>query len=223
MAQLFSPRADQRLRLGLLAGAGLVLLAAGSGFAWVRSGTAWAVGKPAPQPIPFSHAVHAGGLGLDCRFCHAGVERTADAGMPSAETCLGCHERVWNVTAQFAPLRAAIARGAAVEWSSVSRLSDHARLSHVAHTQAGLACSTCHGAVEEMPRTVRAESLSMGFCLDCHRDPSPRQRPASAVMARDYLATGEPHALRPHGLQALRYEHYGVEVSPLTRCSTCHR
>ena len=223
MAQLFSPRADQRLCLGLLAGAGLVLLAAGSGFAWVRSGTAWAVGKPAPQPIPFSHAVHAGGLGLDCRFCHAGVERTADAGMPSAETCLGCHERVWNVTAQFAPLRAAIARGAAVEWSSVSRLSDHARLSHVAHTQAGLACSTCHGAVEEMPRTVRAESLSMGFCLDCHRDPSPRQRPASAVMARDYLATGEPHALRPHGLQALRYEHYGVEVSPLTRCSTCHR
>lgn len=223
MAQLFSPRADRRLRLGLLAGAGLVLLVGASGFAWVRSGTAWAVGKPAAQPIPFSHAVHAGGLGLDCRFCHAGVERTADAGMPSAETCLGCHERVWNVTAQFAPLRAAIARGAPVEWSSVSRLPDHARLSHVAHTQAGIACSTCHGAVEEMPRTVRAENLSMGFCLDCHRDPSARQRPASAVMARDYLPTGEPHALRPHGLQALRYEHYGVEVSPLTRCSTCHQ
>ncbi|WP_338664881.1 cytochrome c3 family protein [Pararoseomonas sp. SCSIO 73927] len=223
MAQIFSPAADARLRLALVIGAALLLLGLASGFAWVRSGTAWRVGEPAPQPIPFSHAVHAGGLGLDCRFCHAGVERAADAGMPSAETCLGCHERVWNVTAQFAPLRAAIARGAAVEWSSVSRLPDHARFDHSAHTAAGVACGTCHGKVEEMPRTVKAETLNMGFCLDCHREPAAQQRPAGSVFARDYVPTGEAHALRPHGLQSFRYEHYGVEVSPLTRCSTCHR
>ncbi|HEY8610862.1 MAG TPA: cytochrome c3 family protein [Roseomonas sp.] len=222
MAQIFTERADARLRLTLLVGAALLLLIGVAGFAWVRSGSAWAIGKPAAQPIPFSHAVHAGGLGLDCRFCHAGVERTADAGMPSAETCLGCHERVWNVTAQFAPLRAAIARGAPVEWASVSRLPDHARFDHAAHTGAGVACETCHGKVQDMPRTVKAETLSMSFCLDCHRNPAD-QRPASAVLARDYMPAGQPHAVRLYGLQAQRYEHYGVEVSPLTRCSTCHQ
>ncbi|MBP0444436.1 cytochrome c3 family protein [Roseomonas sp. SSH11] len=223
MAQIFTPRADARLRLALIVGAGLVILIGASAFAWVRSGTAWAVGEPAPQPIPFSHAVHAGGLGLDCRFCHAGVERMAGAGMPSAETCLGCHDRVWNVTAQFAPLRAALARGAPVQWSSVSRLPDHARFDHSAHTQAGVACSTCHGEVQEMPRTVKAETLNMGFCLDCHRDPAPNQRPAAAVMARDYVPTDGTRDLRPYGLQVQRYEHFGVEVSPMTRCSTCHQ
>jgi hypothetical protein len=211
MAQIFTTQADARLRLALIVGAALVLLIGAAVFAYVRSGNAWAIGRPAAQPIPFSHAVHAGDLGLDCRFCHAGVERRTDAGMPSAETCLGCHERVWNVTAQFAPLRAAIARRAAVEWSSVSRLPDHARFDHAAHTQAGVACESCHGKVQEMPRTARAETLSMGFCLDCHRNPAAGTQPAAGP------------AVRPQGLQSLRYEHYGVEVSPLTRCSTCHR
>jgi len=223
MPQIFTPRADSRLRLVLIVGAALALLLGAAGFAWVRSGPAWAVGRAAQQPIPFSHAVHAGSLGMDCRFCHAGVERAADAGMPTAETCLGCHERVWNVTAQFAPLRAALARGTAVAWSSVSRLPDHARFDHSAHTNAGVNCGTCHGKVEEMPLTVKTETLSMGFCLDCHRDPTPAQRPAAAVMARDYIPTGEPHALRPHGLQGLTVQHYGVEISPLTSCSTCHK
>ncbi|MFC0386101.1 cytochrome c3 family protein [Muricoccus vinaceus] len=210
MAQIFSARADTRLRLAVIIGLAIAVLAGAAGFAHVRSGAAWAIGRPAPQPIPFSHAVHAGGLELDCRFCHSGVERRADAGMPSAGTCLGCHDRVWNVTAQFVPLRAALARGTAVEWASVSRLPDHVRFDHAAHTVAGVGCESCHGKVEEMPRTVRAETLSMGFCLDCHRDPGSRQVTAASAM-------------RPHGLQARRHLHYGVEVSPLTRCSTCHR
>ncbi|RYI26592.1 MAG: cytochrome C, partial [Acetobacteraceae bacterium] len=119
MPQIFSPRSDRRLRLALVIGASMLLLILAVGFAYVRSGAAWAIGKPVAQPIPFSHAVHAGGLGLDCRFCHAGVEKAADAGMPTAETCLGCHSRVWNVAPQFAPLATALARGMPVEWSSV--------------------------------------------------------------------------------------------------------
>jgi hypothetical protein len=212
MPQLFSPRADWRVRVGLAVLAGLVLLGAVTAYALARSGTRWAVGRAAPQPIPFSHAVHAGGLGLDCRHCHAGVERTAAAGMPSAETCLACHDRVWNVAAQFTPLRAAIARGTAVEWSSVHRLPDHARFHHGAHARAGVTCETCHGRVSEMPVTVRAEPLHMGWCLDCHRNPEPQQRlPADEATAN------------PFGLAAQRYGHLGIEVSPLTRCSTCHR
>ncbi len=109
-----------------------------AGFAYARSGAAWAVGRPAPQPIPFSHAVHAGGLGLDCRFCHAGVERTAAAGMPTAQTCPGCHARVWNVTPQFAALTTALALGTPVEWASVHRLPDHVRFHHGAHLRSGV-------------------------------------------------------------------------------------
>lgn len=223
MAQLFSKRADSRLRLAIGFACAVLLLSGATGFALVRAGQTWAVGYPAEQPIPFSHAVHAGGLGLDCRFCHAGVERTADAGMPSAETCLGCHDRVWNVAAQFAPLRTALAGGTAVQWASVSRLPNHVRFDHAAHTTAGVGCVFCHGAVQEMPRTVRAETLSMGFCLDCHRDPTASQ-PRAVETTTGGLPAGEAaFAPRPHGLRALRYMHFGVEVSPMTRCSTCHR
>jgi hypothetical protein len=199
MPQLFSPRADRRLRITLTLGACALVVAVVAGFAFVRSDRAWGVGVAAPQPIPFSHAVHAGGLGLDCRYCHAGVEGAAGAGMPTAETCLGCHRGVWNVTAQFAPLETALALGQPVTWSSVHRLPDHVRFHHGAHVAAGVGCATCHGDVAGMARTVKAETMSMGWCLDCHRGP--------AAAARET-------ALVAHG---------GVEISPLTRCSTCHR
>ncbi len=137
MTQLFSRRDDARLRGAVLLGAALMLFAAGTALVYARSGTAWRVGEAAQQPIPFSHAIHAGQLDLDCRSCHSTVERRADAGMPTAETCLGCHERVWNVSAQFAPLRSALALGDPVIWSSVNRLPDHVRFHHGAHSAAG--------------------------------------------------------------------------------------
>lgn len=221
MPQIFSPRSDRRLRLALAIGAAALPLLLALGFAYVRSDAAWAVGVPAAQPIPFSHAVHAGSLGLDCRFCHAGVERAAAAGMPTAETCLGCHARVWTVAPQFAPLATALAQDTAVAWASVHRLPDHVRFHHAAHVQSGVACQTCHGPVWEMPRTVKAETLSMGWCLDCHREPAPRQRPVERVFDREPAAGPPPE--RPFGLAAQPVLHQGIEVSPLTRCSTCHR
>lgn len=226
MTQVFSRRADTRFRIALWLIAAAVLLAAGVAFAAARSGLTWRVGVPAPQPIPFSHAIHAGELGLDCRFCHAGVERVASAGMPTAQTCLGCHERVWNVAAQFAPLTTALALDAPVEWSSVHRLPEHSRFHHGAHTAAGAACETCHGKVWEMARTVKAETLHMGWCLDCHRDPAPLLRPVGAVFDRDYQGPPAPPGQAaeriPH-LGAETVSHLGIEIPFLTRCSTCHR
>ena len=121
--------------------------------------------------------------------------------MPTAETCLGCHTRVWTVTAQFAPLETALATGVPVTWSSVHRLPEHVRFHHGAHVAAGIGCTACHGDVAAMPRTVKVETMSMGWCLDCHR--------------------GTAGALRQ--AEAPRFTHAGIEVSPLTRCSTCHR
>lgn len=206
MPQIFSPHADRRLRLSLwfavvsLAALGL------SAWALARSDGAWNIGVAATQPIPFSHAVHAGNLDLDCRYCHATVERRAEAGMPTAETCLGCHRQVWNVAAQFAPLESALELATPVPWISVHRLPGHVRFHHAAHVASGVACAQCHGDVRAMPRTVKVETLSMGWCLDCHRQAGAAQSTTTADLP-----------------PAPQHVHYGIELSPLTRCSTCHR
>ncbi|MBX9697963.1 MAG: cytochrome c family protein [Acetobacteraceae bacterium] len=224
MPQLFSPHADRRLRqaVGFGALAGLAILVAG--FVFVRSDRAWGVGQAAPQPIPFSHQIHAGQLGLDCRYCHAGVERAASAGMPTAETCLGCHSRVWSVSAQFAPLETAISLGVPVVWSSVHRLPEHVRFHHAAHVAAGVGCGTCHGDVAAMPRTVKVQTMSMGWCLDCHRSPGTRLPPEAGIATMPGATVDAPGPDPAAGaVAARRIEHFGVEISPLTRCSTCHR
>ena len=199
MAQLFSPRADTAFRVALVLTGLSVLGAAALGYVWSRSGSAWNVGKPAPQPIPFRHDLHAGTLGVDCRYCHASVERAADAGMPSAQTCMTCHSKVWVGASTLEPLRSSLALGQPIAWTSVHRLPAYAYFHHGIHVAKGVACETCHGRVDQMPKTVKAETMSMGWCLDCHRGP--------AAAARET-------ALVAHG---------GVEISPLTRCSTCHR
>lgn len=204
MAQLFSSRADRRLRLAAVVAALLAALAGATAYAVARSEATWRIGGAATQPIPFSHAVHAGGLRLDCRFCHAGATQAAGAAMPASEVCLGCHARVWAVSAQFAPLQDAIATGGAAQWASVHRLPDHVRFHHGAHAASGVACAACHGAVETMPRTVKTEALNMGWCLDCHRDPQAR-------------------GVRPVGIGLQIDQHEGAEIHALTRCTVCHR
>lgn len=223
MPQLFSPRTNSRLRWGLVLVAAMLTGAAVLGFTLVRSDRAWGVGTPAPQPIPFSHALHAGGLGTDCRYCHATVERAADAGMPSAELCLGCHNQIWTGAAALAPLRDSVALGTPIEWHSVHRLPDHVGFHHAAHVTAGVACETCHGQTWTMPETVKVRTMSMGWCLDCHRAPEARQRPPEAVFDRDWPGATDAGGHRPGGEDALLVRHFGVEISPLTRCSTCHR
>jgi hypothetical protein len=213
MPQLFSPRADRRFRLALALTALAAIGAAALAVALARSDRAWAVGRAAPQPIPFSHALHAGGLGLDCRYCHAEVERAAGAGMPTAALCLGCHDQVWTGAAVLGPLRDSIELDTPIAWASVHRLPDHARFHHAAHVQAGVACESCHGRVWEMPQTTKVHPMSMGWCLDCHRDPAPRLRPVEAVFDREWRGPSDAAAAA----------HAGLGLSPLTRCSTCHR
>ena len=225
MTQIFPRATDAWVRRAAVIALAAAVFAAATLFFVARSGAHWRVGEAARQPIPFSHAIHAGQLNLDCRNCHNSVERAADAGMPTAQTCLGCHQNVWNVSPQFAPLRTALALDAPVAWASVNRLPDHVRFHHGAHTRAGVSCATCHGAVWDTAQTVRAETLSMQFCVDCHRDPDPRRRPADAVFARVW-GENERRAATPApltGLGARTAVHGGVEVAAMTACSTCHR
>ncbi len=216
MAQLFTPQATTAFRVVLaLVPVSLAVLGAVA-YGWARSGPAWNVGRPAPQPIPFRHDLHSGSLQVDCRYCHASVERAADAGMPTAETCMSCHSQVWAGASVLEPLRTALALNQPIRWVSVSRLPPYVSFHHAIHVTKGVACETCHGRVDEMAKTVRAETLSMGWCLECHRDPAPRLRPRDAVFAFGW----RPHDQEaPQDRQALDR----VAAKRLTSCSTCHR
>lgn len=213
MTQLFGRRASTGFRIAVL---GLPVLVAGlliaSALYW-RSGAAWSVGEPAEQPMPFQHDLHVGGLGLDCRYCHGSVERAANAGMPSAQTCLTCHSQVWAGLATLEPMRTSLALDVPIPWQSVHRLPAFIVFHHGAHVRAGVGCETCHGRVDRMARTVKAETLSMAWCLECHRDPAPRLRPPDAVFEMGWIGEGRPAGDPPPA----------ATQSRLTDCSTCHK
>ena len=216
MTQLFSRRASRLLRVSLLVLPLLVGALLGGLYFYLRSDGAWNVGVAAPQPIPFRHDLHAGELGLDCGYCHASVENTASAGMPSAQTCMTCHSQVWPGIASLEPLRTSLAFDAPIEWTSVHKLPGHAFFHHGIHAAKGVACQTCHGRVDQMAETVKTETLSMGWCLDCHRNPGAHLSEPDAVFSMVDKATT---ALSGQELMAL----HDVIVDNLTDCSTCHR
>jgi len=127
------------------------------------------------QPIKFSHAVHAGQNKIDCLYCHNGAEFSKAAGIPSASVCLNCHMVVREGTRsgrfEIEKIFTALERKKPISWIKVHNLPDHAFFSHAQHVGAGkMACQTCHGQVEQMDRITQVSDLSMGWCVNCHRD-----------------------------------------------------
>ncbi len=174
MTQLFRPSANRALVAVFAAAALAFALVVAAGAIIVRSDSFWNVGAPIAQPVPFSHAVHAGELGMDCRYCHSGVEVAATAGIPTVETCMGCHSRVWTAASALAPLHASAATGEPLAWARVHQLPDHVRFHHGIHVARGVGCAACHGDVARMAQVRQVEAMSMSWCLDCHRDPHAR-------------------------------------------------
>ena len=175
------------------------------------------VGYEPEQPVPYSHRLHAGELGMDCRYCHANVERSFEAMVPPTQTCMGCHSQIRTESARLAPVRESWETGRPVEWVRVHRLADHAYFDHSVHLASGVGCVTCHGRVDRMEVVRIDQPLSMGWCLDCHRDPEENIRPLSRVTDMDWTrdeATSEEQA-EMQGLLA--------RATPPENCSGCHR
>ena len=166
------------------------------------------------QPVPFSHRIHAGQLGMDCRYCHSTVERQNHAAIPPTETCMGCHERIHPESPKLAPVRESWATGRPIPWVRVHDLPDYAYFNHAAHVQKGVGCASCHGRIDQMEVVHQVEDLSMGWCLNCHRNPEPHLRPKHLVTKMDYAATD------PEKQKQLRVAY---NVNPLESCGTCHR
>ena len=218
MAQLFRPAATTAFRLAILAAIiGVLALFAGS-YLYLRSDWFWRVGESAAQPIPFSHELHVSGIGVACAFCHSTAERFAHAGMPSAQTCLTCHSQILQGATVLEPLRTSAALRQPVQWSSVHRLPSFVYFHHGAHVSRGITCETCHGRVDQMRETRKVHTLSMGWCLDCHRNPDMH------IGSTDFgskLSQMDAPSDPPVGKSSLFVSK--VFASPLTDCSVCHR
>lgn len=178
------------------------------------------VGYAPEQPVPYSHRLHAGELGMDCRYCHANVERSAEAMIPPTQTCMGCHAVVWPSTEagssgysqRLQPVHESWASGDSVEWVRVHKLPDHAFFDHSVHVAVGVGCTTCHGRVDQMDVVRQEQPLAMGWCLDCHRDPEPALRPPGEVTNMAWENDGSFDSAAAV-----------ATVNPPEHCSGCHR
>jgi hypothetical protein len=216
LPESFHPRANTIFRLVLLGLVTAVVLVAWGGALIVRSPYENYQNVPREQPVPFSHEHHASGLGIDCRYCHASVETSSFAGIPATEICMNCHSEMWAASRTLAPVRESYRSGRSLEWTRVHDLPQFVYFAHNIHLSKGIGCSTCHGRVDRMPLTWKAEPLTMEWCLNCHRHPEQYVRPREHVFDMAYAAPRDQLALGSR----LVHE-YGIRS--LTSCSTCHR
>jgi len=174
------------------------------------------VGYRPEQPVAYSHALHAGSLGIDCRYCHNTVDVAAKAAIPPTQTCMNCHAKVRTESPKLVPVRDSYATGMPIPWVRVHDLPDYVYFDHSAHVSRGVGCVECHGRVDAMEVVSQVEPLSMGWCLDCHRNPDARLRPPEMVTRMDWVPPGDP---AEYGRQ-LRETN---RINPSTDCWTCHR
>jgi hypothetical protein len=221
MSQIFTATADTWLRATVLV---VFLAVCGGGLLMgglVNSSYVTRAGWTSSQPVPFSHKHHVGELGLDCRYCHTGVETSADAGFPPTSTCMTCHSQLWTGAQVLAPVRASLATGRPLAWNRVAQVPDYVFFNHAIHVNRGVPCVTCHGRVDEMPLTWRAHPFQMRFCLDCHRNPAPALRPRDQVTRMDWRGWDKEPAHRGFAAAAARAFH--LDPAKLTNCEVCHR
>jgi hypothetical protein len=174
------------------------------------------VGFQPKQPVPYSHALHAGELGMDCRYCHNTVEEAGHAAIPPTQTCMNCHTTIWTKSPRLLPVRESSATNKSVEWIKVHDLPDFVYFNHSAHVVRGVGCVSCHGRVDQMVEVYQHAPLSMSWCLQCHRAPEPNLRPPEEVTNMTWTPPGDPVA---YG-KMLREKN---NIAPPTDCSTCHR
>jgi hypothetical protein len=168
------------------------------------------------QPVQFDHRHHIQDDLIDCRYCHTTVDTAPSAGIPSTELCLNCHSQVWNKSPLLDLVRASYYANEPIPWVRVHRLPDFVYFNHAVHVNKGVGCAECHGRVDLMPAIQQDQPLTMGWCMDCHRNPFPRLRPLDQVTNMSWQPEGDPEAL---GRELAKQNN----VRSRTDCYTCHR
>ncbi len=132
------------------------------------------VGYSPDQPIKFSHALHAGQMGIDCQYCHTGVEKSRHAGIPQVATCMNCHSLARKDRPEIIKLTQFYNSGKVLPWKRIHKVPDYAYFNHSVHVNKGIQCVSCHGPVDQMEKVGQANPFTMGACLDCHRNAQQR-------------------------------------------------
>ncbi|MFC1729474.1 cytochrome c3 family protein [candidate division KSB1 bacterium] len=215
MAQIFPEWTN---KVPALIGAAIVgSLAVVVGFFWYYGSPRYTdVGYRPRQPVSYSHKLHAGDLGIDCRYCHTSVEISPVSAIPPTQTCMNCHRLILPESEKLLPVRESFSTGRPVEWIRVHNLPDYAYFNHSAHLNAGVGCQSCHGSVNEMEIVQQVEPLNMGWCLGCHRDPGPYLRPLSEVTNMKWIIPDNQQEFTERIIRERG-------ISPPEDCSGCHR
>ncbi len=226
MPQLFTPAANTLARVSILGAAFLGLGVVGGSYALQTSPYVTKVRVVQPQPVQFSHEHHVSGLGIDCRYCHSSVESSSAAGVPPTYTCMSCHSQIWTNAPILEPVRASLREGEPVTWNRVHDLPDFVYFNHSIHVNKGVGCVSCHGQLDKMPMVYKAEPHTMGWCLECHRNPEERVRPTSEVFnmtydPRDFLEKFGVKNVGELGQKLMEQNH--IQKAGLDQCSVCHR
>ena len=218
MANIF-PKWTNQLPLKVLAGAALVVTALTGGITYYFTPKYTNVGYQPVQPVPFSHAIHADQLGLDCRYCHSYVEKAAHSNVPSTQTCMNCHSQIKQNSPRLALVRDSYQSGKPIPWVRIHKAPDYVYFNHSAHVNRGVSCVSCHGKVNEMAVVWQHEPQSMSWCLDCHRAPENHLRPLQYITNLNW---------KPEDIGATQKQ-LGAElkakwgVNPPVTCNGCHR
>jgi formate-dependent nitrite reductase cytochrome c552 subunit len=176
------------------------------------------VGYQPTQPVAFSHKLHAGQLGMDCRFCHNHVDESAHANVPSTSTCMSCHSIIKTQSAALAPIRASYENDKPVEWVKIHKVPDYVYFNHSIHVNRGISCVECHGRIDQMEVVHHDQSLSMSWCLECHNNPEEKIRPLDKVYDLKWKAESKEAQLEM-GMELV----HDWNVNPPISCSGCHR
>ena len=185
------------------------------------------VGYSPEQPVPFSHKLHVGQLKMDCRYCHSTVDKAAHAAVPATQTCVNCHSAanpdgsvansaVHTNSLALLAVRESQATGDPIQWERVHDLPDFVYFDHAAHVNRGVSCVSCHGRVDKMEQVYQAKPLTMGWCIDCHRNPEPHLRPQEFITQLDWEPQENPIDLGRRIKESLN-------INASDNCSTCHR
>jgi len=194
-----------------------VLGAGGVGFIWYYGSPEYTdVGYRPKQPVDYSHKLHAGDLGIDCRYCHTSVEVSAKALVPPTETCMNCHTLLGTDKATLEPVRASWTENKSLEWVRVHDLPDYAYFNHSAHINVGIGCESCHGNIATMAKVEQKKPLSMGWCLGCHRAPEKYIRPLDQVTKMNWQPPDNQIEIAKKIIEE-------KNITPPTDCSGCHR
>jgi formate-dependent nitrite reductase cytochrome c552 subunit len=260
------PRWSNSVPLKLIIALGMTGGALVAGITYYATQEWTRVGYQPTQPVSYDHDFHAGELGLDCRYCHHSVDKSPNASIPSANVCMSCHKTIKADSPLLEPIRKSyfgedankdgllsegedlngdgvLNPGDPVPWVRIHKAPDYVYFNHAIHVNRGVSCVECHGRIDQMKEVHHAKSLSMSFCLKCHRNPEQKLRPMGEVTN---LAWGSGGSVEPSELEGMSakeitdhmrvsqefspiHAHAGIDirkkwgVNPPLSCTGCHR